>query len=187
MSGLQLLLSIVLSYFLCAWFLTIRSLLVSSWVMTSTLSDGCPDTSHGLGPFSPIPSPSHTLPVNHSNFIDITGITDETLSVPQLGVCVSPHSFCLYADVHVHKYTVTPLPTPALFSCLTIISSNQHTGKWNKGRHRGVCMCNWKSAGLWGIPGCRSHIELDVTFLVHFLTKEAKSTRNRLWLHFFIS
>lgn len=81
-----------------------------SWAMTSTLSAACSDTSHGLGPLSPIPSPSHTLPVNHSNFIDITGITDETLSVSQFGACVGPQSFCMYTDVHVHKYTVTPLP-----------------------------------------------------------------------------
>lgn len=116
--------------------------------MTSTSSAACFDTSHGLGPFSPTPSPSHTVPVNHSNFIDVTGITDETLSVSQLGVCVGPQSFCLHTDVHVHKYTVPtpPPPSPTLFSSLTIISFNQHTGKWNNGRHWGVCMCNWKSA-----------------------------------------
>lgn len=84
---------------------------VSSWVSTSTLSSACSDTSHGLGPFSPSPPPSHTLPVNHPNFIDVTGITDETLSVSQLRVCASPQRFCLCADVHVHKYTLAA-PSP---------------------------------------------------------------------------
>lgn len=150
-------------------------LLLSSWVRTWALSAACSNTSHGLGPFSPIPSASHTLPVNHPNFIDVTGITDETLSVSQLGVCVSPQRFRAYADVHVHKYTLAS-PSPTLLSCLTIISSNQHTGKWKSGRHGGVCTCNWKSAELGGMPGYLSHhrIGINATLFVLILQRRGE-------------
>lgn len=108
-------------YFLCTHILGLHdaelapvSFPVSSRVLISTLSAACSNTSRGLGPFSPIPSPFHTLPVNHPNFIDVTGITDETLSVSQLSVCASPQRFRLCTDVHVHKYTLAaPYPHSA--------------------------------------------------------------------------
>lgn len=78
---------------------------------------------HFPWPWLELPSsPSHTLPVNHPNFIDITGITDETLSAPRPAASVQllkQTSTC----THVHKYTVPHPPPPTVctqqpFSCM---------------------------------------------------------------------
>lgn len=75
------------------------------------------------------PAPSHTLPVNHPNFIDITGIANETPSVSQLAVPVDllqgitrkRTQTCMKYTVRPHPprfmYTQQPLPVCSLVTC----------------------------------------------------------------------
>lgn len=63
-----------------------------------------------LGP-SP-PAPSHTLPVNHRDFIDITGITDETLSVSQLACkAIKGNHTQTQTCMFTNMYCTSPPPT----------------------------------------------------------------------------
>lgn len=95
----------------CTFVIAVRSPPVSFWVMTSSISTA--SVWPFLWPWAVLPHALfHTLPVNHPNFIDITGITNEKKN------CFSDHCRASNGshtqtniNIHVHKYTVHPLPS----------------------------------------------------------------------------
>lgn len=105
MSGLQLLLSIEFDYFFV-------SLIFNHQISSCQLLS---DHQHYLTAAPTLPMALGLSPPSclHPTLFLLTIPTLLTLQESLM-------KRCLYADVHVHKYTVTP----PLFSCLTIISSN---------------------------------------------------------------